>query len=140
MTMAIALHGGAGDMHPSFSLFQQSVDSHVRMPFITASRLALKLSKQESRGFVLTCNGDVEMEASIRDGNTKNCEVVSGLKTVVNALSLPIDTPLLLIINTSESIVNDRGRAVLTMSLAFAKEAFDVKAGAVVMANYCNGL
>lgn len=40
------------------------------------------------RGSVLTSNGKVEMEACIMDGNTKNCGAVSGLTTVVNAISL----------------------------------------------------
>lgn len=40
------------------------------------------------KGSVLTSNGNVEMEACIMDGNTKNCGAVSGLSTVVNAVSL----------------------------------------------------
>lgn len=40
------------------------------------------------RGSVLTCRGTVEMEASIMDGTTMNCGAVSGLTTVVNAISL----------------------------------------------------
>jgi len=40
------------------------------------------------RGSVLTNKGTVEMEASIMDGNTMNCGAVSGLTTVVNAVSL----------------------------------------------------
>lgn len=39
-------------------------------------------------GSVLTCAGTVEMEACIMDGNTKKCGAVSGLTTVVNAISL----------------------------------------------------
>jgi beta-aspartyl-peptidase (threonine type) len=39
------------------------------------------------RGSVLTREGTVEMEASIMDG-TKRCGAVSGLTTVVNAISL----------------------------------------------------
>ncbi|KAG7022301.1 Isoaspartyl peptidase/L-asparaginase 1, partial [Cucurbita argyrosperma subsp. argyrosperma] len=39
------------------------------------------------RGSVLTTNGTVEMEASIMDGK-KRCGAVSGLTTVVNAISL----------------------------------------------------
>lgn len=37
---------------------------------------------------MLTNNGTVEMEASIMDGNTMKCGAVSGLTTVVNAVSL----------------------------------------------------
>ncbi|OVA16911.1 Peptidase T2 [Macleaya cordata] len=40
------------------------------------------------RGSVLTSKGTVEMDACIMDGNTKNCGAVSGLSTVVNAVSL----------------------------------------------------
>lgn len=40
------------------------------------------------RGSVLTSDGTVEMEACIMDGNTKACGAVSGLTTVVNAISL----------------------------------------------------
>ena len=40
------------------------------------------------RGSVLTNKGTVEMEASIMDGNTMKCGAVSGLSTVVNAVSL----------------------------------------------------
>lgn len=39
------------------------------------------------RGSVLTSKGTVEMEACIMDGNM-NCGAVSGLTTVVNAISL----------------------------------------------------
>lgn len=37
---------------------------------------------------MLTNKGTVEMEASIMEGNTMNCGAVSGLTTVVNAISL----------------------------------------------------
>lgn len=37
---------------------------------------------------MLTSEGTVEMEACIMDGKTKKCGAVSGLKTVVNAISL----------------------------------------------------
>ena len=40
------------------------------------------------RGSVLTTKGTVEMEAAIMDGNTMKCGAVSGLTTVVNAISL----------------------------------------------------
>lgn len=40
------------------------------------------------KGSVLTSRGTVEMEACIMDGNSKNCGAVSGLTTVVNAISL----------------------------------------------------
>lgn len=36
----------------------------------------------------MTSDGTVEMEACIMDGKTKQCGAVSGLKTVVNAISL----------------------------------------------------
>ncbi|KAJ8563175.1 hypothetical protein K7X08_031627 [Anisodus acutangulus] len=37
---------------------------------------------------VMTNNGTIEMEACIMDGSTKKCGAVSGLTTVVNAVSL----------------------------------------------------
>ncbi|MQM01635.1 hypothetical protein Taro_034382, partial [Colocasia esculenta] len=40
------------------------------------------------RGSVLTTDGTVEMEACIMDGNSMKCGAVSGLSTVVNAISL----------------------------------------------------
>lgn len=40
------------------------------------------------KGSVLTTDGTVEMEACIMDGRTKKCGAVSGLTTVVNAISL----------------------------------------------------
>ncbi|CAK9158187.1 unnamed protein product [Ilex paraguariensis] len=40
------------------------------------------------KGSVLTSKGTVEMEACIMDGNSKKCGAVSGLTTVVNAISL----------------------------------------------------
>lgn len=40
------------------------------------------------RGSVLTNKGTVGMEASIMDGNTMKCGVVSGFSTIVNAVSL----------------------------------------------------
>ncbi|KAK8942755.1 Isoaspartyl peptidase/L-asparaginase 1 [Platanthera zijinensis] len=40
------------------------------------------------RGSVLTTDATVEMEACIMEGNTKRCGAVSGLSTVVNAISL----------------------------------------------------
>lgn len=40
------------------------------------------------RGSVLTSDGTVEMEACIMDGNTMKCGAVSGLTTVVSAISL----------------------------------------------------
>lgn len=39
-------------------------------------------------GSVLTADGTVEMEAAVMDGNTLRCGAVSGLSTVVNAVSL----------------------------------------------------
>lgn len=40
------------------------------------------------RGSALTANGTVEIEASIMDGNGRQCSVVSGLTTVKNLASL----------------------------------------------------
>ncbi|XXG55494.1 hypothetical protein AAC387_Pa03g3154 [Persea americana] len=107
MGWAIALHGGAGDI-------PRSLPRHRREPREAALRHCLSIgvsalkSKQSpldvvelvvreleniphfnaGRGSVLTTSGTVEMEACIMDGNTKKCGAVSGLSTVVNAISL----------------------------------------------------
>ncbi|KAJ7956507.1 isoaspartyl peptidase/L-asparaginase [Quillaja saponaria] len=107
MGWAIALHGGAGDI-------PYSLPPERRQPREEALRHCLKIGVQAlksnkspldvvelvvrelensppfnaGRGSVLTTKGTVEMEAAIMDGNTKNCGAVSGLTTVVNAISL----------------------------------------------------
>ncbi|KAF3628867.1 Isoaspartyl peptidase/L-asparaginase [Capsicum chinense] len=107
MGWAIALHGGAGDI-------PKDLPPELREPREACLRYCLKmgidaLKAQKSpldvvelvvrelennpyfnagRGSVLTSNGIVEMEACIMDGITKNCGAVSGLTTVVNAISL----------------------------------------------------
>ncbi|KAG7944288.1 hypothetical protein I3843_15G092200 [Carya illinoinensis] len=107
MGWAIALHGGAGDI-------PLSLPSERRQPREAALRHCLQvgvdsLKAQKSpldvvelvvrelennphfnagRGSVLTTEGTIEMEACIMDGKTKKCGAVSGLTTVVNAISL----------------------------------------------------
>ncbi|KAB1212828.1 Isoaspartyl peptidase/L-asparaginase 1 [Morella rubra] len=107
MGWAIALHGGAGDI-------PLTLPTERRVPREAALRHclqigvdALKAHKSAldvvelvvrelennphfnaGRGSVLTSGGTVEMEACIMDGNTKRCGAVSGLTTVVNAISL----------------------------------------------------
>ncbi|XP_062116779.1 isoaspartyl peptidase/L-asparaginase-like [Humulus lupulus] len=107
MGWALALHGGGGGIpldYPPEQL-QPRVDSlrHCLqigiealkdgMPALDLVELVVRELENNphfnaGKGSVLNCNGDDEMEASIMDGNTKNCGAVSGLKTVVNAISL----------------------------------------------------
>ncbi|KAK7411309.1 hypothetical protein VNO78_02742 [Psophocarpus tetragonolobus] len=107
MGWAIALHGGAGDI--PFSLpperrqpreealrhcLQIGVGAlQANMPPLDVVELVVRELEDiphfnAGRGSVLTNKGTVEMEASIMDGRTKKCGAVSGLRTVVNAISL----------------------------------------------------
>ncbi|KAK9716200.1 hypothetical protein RND81_06G217700 [Saponaria officinalis] len=110
MGWSIALHGGAGDIRVNLppELQQRREESlaslrhclDVGVAALINGRSALDVVElvvrelenhprfNAGRGSVLTCEGTVEMEASIMDGKTKNCGAVSGLKTVVNAVSL----------------------------------------------------
>ncbi|KAL1373161.1 hypothetical protein HN51_003171 [Arachis hypogaea] len=107
MGWAIAVHGGAGDI-------SRSLPHDRRQPREEAIRHCLQIGVEAlqsnsppldvvelvvreleniphfnaGRGSVLTSEGTVEMEASIMDGNTMRCGAVSGLTTVVNAVSL----------------------------------------------------
>ncbi|PON82998.1 Peptidase T2, asparaginase [Trema orientale] len=107
MGWAIALHGGGGAIpldYPAEHL-QPRVESlhhslRIGVEALKAGNSALDVVElvvrelennphfNAGRGSVLTCNGNVEMEASIMDGTTKKCGAVSGLKTVVNPISL----------------------------------------------------
>ncbi|KAI4335872.1 hypothetical protein L6164_014475 [Bauhinia variegata] len=107
MGWAIALHGGAGDIPLSLPLerrqpreealrhfLQVGVQAlQVKMPALQVAELVVRELENSphfnaGRGSVLTSQGTVEMEAAIMDGNTKKCGAVSGLTTVVNAISL----------------------------------------------------
>ncbi|KAK9748160.1 hypothetical protein RND81_02G040200 [Saponaria officinalis] len=110
MGWSIALHGGAGDIPVNIppELQQRRQESlaglrhclDVGVAALNHGRCALDVVElvvrelenhprfNAGRGSVLTCEGTVEMEASIMDGKTKNCGAVSGLKTVANAVSL----------------------------------------------------
>lgn len=107
MGWAIALHGGAGDIPLSLSperrLPRETALRHCLQIGITALQakrppldvVELVVRELENnpnfnagRGSVLTDKGTVEMEACIMDGKTKKCGAVSGLSTVVNAISL----------------------------------------------------
>ncbi|XP_023530268.1 isoaspartyl peptidase/L-asparaginase 1 [Cucurbita pepo subsp. pepo] len=106
MGWAIALHGGAGDIPLSLSLDRRQPREETLRRCLQIGVQALKEQKppvdvvelvvrelencphfNAGRGSVLTTNGTVEMEASIMDGK-KRCGAVSGLTTVVNAISL----------------------------------------------------
>ncbi|GAB2212998.1 hypothetical protein Droror1_Dr00021009 [Drosera rotundifolia] len=107
MGWAIALHGGAGDIpldlppdrrEPRLACLRRCLEIGVdalkagRTPLDVVELVVRELENNPhfnaGRGSVLTTNGTVEMEACIMDGNTKNCGAVSGLTTVVNAISL----------------------------------------------------
>ncbi|KAL3335508.1 hypothetical protein AABB24_031631, partial [Solanum stoloniferum] len=107
MGWAIALHGGAGDipgdlppelrelrescLHRCLDIAIDALNSH-KSPLDVVELVVRELENHRQfnagRGSVLTNNGTVEMEACIMDGSTKNCGAVSGLTTVVNAVSL----------------------------------------------------
>ncbi|KMT10852.1 hypothetical protein BVRB_5g113530 [Beta vulgaris subsp. vulgaris] len=107
MGWAIALHGGAGDIPLNLPQHEkegrETALQHCLDIGVTALKAAhspldvVELVVRElenhplfnaGRGSVLNTEGNVEMEACIMDGNTKKCGAVSGLKTVVNAVSL----------------------------------------------------
>ncbi|KAL9239446.1 hypothetical protein vseg_013768 [Gypsophila vaccaria] len=110
MGWSIALHGGGGDIPANLSpeLQKRRDESLVGLrhcldvgitalnqgrPALDVVELVVRELEDHprfnaGRGSVLTCEGTVEMEASIMDGKTKNCGAVSGLKTVANAISL----------------------------------------------------
>lgn len=107
MGWAIALHGGAGDipfsLPPERRAPREAALRHClaigvgalkdRRPPLDVVELVVRELENcphfnAGRGSVLTTNGTVEMEACIMDGNTKRCGAVSGLSTVVNAISL----------------------------------------------------
>lgn len=107
MGWAIALHGGAGDIPVSLPLERRQPREDALRRCLEIGVAALKANRppldvvelvvrelennphfNAGRGAVLTSKGTVEMEACIMDGNTKNCGAVSGLTTVVNAITL----------------------------------------------------
>ncbi|KAL3499670.1 hypothetical protein ACH5RR_038763 [Cinchona calisaya] len=107
MGWAIALHGGAGDIPKNLAPERREPREASLRRCLEIGVAALKAHKSAldvvelvvrelencphfnaGRGSVLTTDGTVEMEACIMDGNTKSCGAVSGLTTVVNAISL----------------------------------------------------
>ncbi|XP_027331574.1 isoaspartyl peptidase/L-asparaginase-like isoform X2 [Abrus precatorius] len=106
MGWAIALHGGAGDIPRSLPperrepreealrhCLQMGVEAlKAKVAPVDVVEIVRELENiphfNAGRGSVLTSNGTVEMEASIMDGTTMNCGAVSGLTTVLNAVSL----------------------------------------------------
>ncbi|CAL4917825.1 unnamed protein product [Urochloa decumbens] len=107
MGWALALHGGAGDV-------PRTLPPEAREPRLAALRRCLDLGAaalrdgrsaldvvelvvreledcphfNAGRGSVLTAAGTVEMEACVMEGATLRCGAVSGVSTVVNAVSL----------------------------------------------------
>ncbi|GAA0164319.1 hypothetical protein Leryth_019741 [Lithospermum erythrorhizon] len=107
MGWVVALHGGAGDIPRTLPQDRREIRETALRHCLEIAVSALKEHKSAldvvelvvrelenhpyfnaGRGSVLTSSGTVEMEACIMDGNTKKCGAVSGLKTVVNAISL----------------------------------------------------
>lgn len=107
MGWAIALHGGAGDIplnlpperrEPREAALRHCLDigvaalKHNKSPLDVVELVVRELENNPhfnaGKGSVLTTDGTVEMEACIMDGRTKKCGAVSGLTTVVNAISL----------------------------------------------------
>ncbi|XP_022737102.1 isoaspartyl peptidase/L-asparaginase 1-like [Durio zibethinus] len=107
MGWAIALHGGAGDiplsLPPENRLPREAALRHCldvgiaalkahKHPLDVVELVVRELENHQNfnagKGSVLTTSGTVEMEACIMDGKTKKCGAVSGLSTVVNAISL----------------------------------------------------
>ncbi|XP_042516247.1 isoaspartyl peptidase/L-asparaginase 1 [Macadamia integrifolia] len=106
MGWALALHGGAGDIplslpperrEPREAALRHCLQVGVaalkakRSPLDVVELVVRELENNPhfnaGRGSVLTTKGTVEMEACIMD-DTKRCGAVSGLSTVVNAISL----------------------------------------------------
>ncbi|KAJ4838115.1 hypothetical protein Tsubulata_003439 [Turnera subulata] len=107
MGWAIALHGGAGDiplsLPPDRRLPREAALRHClqigvdalkahKHPLDVVELVVRELENHPNfnagKGSVLTSAGTVEMEACIMDGGTKRCGAVSGVTTVVNAISL----------------------------------------------------
>ena len=107
MGWAIALHGGTGDiplsLPPDRRIPREADLCHCLDVGIAALKahkhpldvVALVVHELENhphfnagKGSVLTTSDTVDMEACIMDGKTKKCGAVSGLSTVVNAISL----------------------------------------------------
>ncbi|XP_050898400.1 isoaspartyl peptidase/L-asparaginase-like [Lathyrus oleraceus] len=107
MGWEIALHDGAGDipysLPPERHLPREETLRHCLQIGVKALKsnmtpldvVELIVRELENiphfnagRGSVLTNKGTIEMEAYIMDGNTMKCGAVSGLSTVVNAVSL----------------------------------------------------
>lgn len=103
---AIAVHGGAG-VDPNLPLDRQEQAKQLLTRCLNLGTDALRSNMSaidvvelvvreletdpffnSGRGSALTCNGTVEMEASIMDGNGRRCGAVSGVTTVKNPISL----------------------------------------------------
>ncbi|XP_062211760.1 isoaspartyl peptidase/L-asparaginase 1 [Phragmites australis] len=107
MGWALALHGGAGDIprslpperrEPRLATLRRCLDLGAAAlrdgrPALDVAELVVRELENcphfnAGRGSVLTTDGTVEMEACVMEGGTLRCGAVSGLSTVVNAVSL----------------------------------------------------
>ncbi|KAL4347344.1 hypothetical protein GQ457_17G017650 [Hibiscus cannabinus] len=140
MGWAIAIHGGAGDI-------PLSLPPEKRLPREAGLRRCLEVgiaalkarnhpldvvelvvrelenhpNFNAGKGSVLTTSGTVEMEASIMDGKTMKCGAVSGVSTVVNAISLARlvmeKTPhIYLAFDGAEAFAREQGLETVEMS------------------------
>ncbi|PRP80743.1 asparaginase [Planoprotostelium fungivorum] len=100
MTLAIAIHGGAG-------VVSRDISDQVRQEYIEGLSTALRkgwevlqsggsavdaveasVESLEGRGSVFTSSGTHEMDASIMDGNGLRCGAIGGVSTVRNPIRL----------------------------------------------------
>ncbi|KAF6160427.1 hypothetical protein GIB67_019196 [Kingdonia uniflora] len=140
MGWAIALHGGAGDIPLSLPAERRKPREQALRRCLEIGVAALKANRSPldvvelvvrelennpnfnaGKGSVLTSKGTVEMEACIMDGITKECGAVSGLSTVVNAISLARlvmeKTPhIYLAFDAAEAFAKEQGVETLDMT------------------------
>ncbi|KAF5730216.1 isoaspartyl peptidase/L-asparaginase 1 [Tripterygium wilfordii] len=146
MGWAIALHGGAGDIPlsipPERRLPREAALRHClhvgvealkaqNHPLDVVELVVRELENHPNfnagRGSVLTTSGTVEMEACIMDGKTKKCGAVSGVTTVVNAISLARlvmeKTPhIYLAFDGAEAFAREQGVALMDSSYFITSE------------------
>ncbi|XP_052481464.1 isoaspartyl peptidase/L-asparaginase 1 isoform X5 [Gossypium raimondii] len=140
MGWAIAVHGGAGDIPlslppekrlPREAALRRCLDVGIAAlkahnhPLDVVELVVRELENNPhfnaGKGSVLTTSGTVEMEACIMDGKTMKCGAVSGVSTVVNAISLArlvMDkTPhMYLAFDGAEAFAREQGLETVEMS------------------------